>query len=64
MWYEQFTFWEINRGLTEPVAAAYFARPFSTSGFATFSDIASLYPQGKTAAAFPVPEQLPDELCR
>lgn len=58
MWYDQFTFWETNPGLTEPVAADYFARPFSEQEFADFPAIDSLYPQGKTAAAFPVPARL------
>lgn len=58
MWYDSFTFWETNPGLTEPVAADYFARPFSEPEFADFPAIDSLYPQGKTAAVFPVPEQL------
>ena len=58
MWYEQFTFWETNPGLNEPVAADYFARPFSVSEFDDFPAIDSLYPQGKTAEAFPVPPQL------
>jgi hypothetical protein len=50
MWYDAFTFWETNPGLTAPVAADYFARPFSEQEFAHFSAIGSLYPQGKTAA--------------
>jgi hypothetical protein len=58
MWYEQFTFWGTNPGLPEPVAADYFARPFSEQEFDDFPAIESLYPQGKTVAAFPVPEQL------
>ncbi|HEX8326679.1 MAG TPA: hypothetical protein VF629_04000 [Hymenobacter sp.] len=58
MWYEQFTFWETNPGRPQPVAKDYFARPFSEPEFADFPAIDSLYPQGKTAAAFPVPVQL------
>lgn len=58
MWYDQFTFWEINPGWAKPVAEGYFARPFSEKEFADFPAIESLYPQGKTAAAFPVPPQL------
>jgi hypothetical protein len=58
MWYEQFTFWETNPGLNEPVAADYFARPFSALEFDDFPDIDSLYPQGKTTKAFPVPAPL------
>ena len=40
------------------MAQDYFARPFSEEEFAAFPAIDSLYPRGKTTAAFPVPPQL------
>lgn len=48
----------MSPGLTEPVPTDYFARPFSEQEFASFPAIDSLYPQGKTGEAFPVPPPL------
>lgn len=58
MWFNKFTFFDKQPGLTEPFLDDFFTKPFSEEEFSLFPDIESLYPKGKTSEYFPIPDQL------
>jgi len=58
MWYDKFTFFNKQEGLTIDLPEDYFIKPYTEEEFSLFPDIDSLYPSGKSPDRFPIPTQL------